>query len=379
MSNDAGIIRLALIQNPLLTTLKLGYNNLGDEGTSIIASAIKGHPNLSILDIGFNNIGDVGCTALAKEAVSNNAILKTLYLSGNCIGEVGALQLAVAIESSNSTTSSSCGLRCLHLTANKIGCNGVKALARAIAENEARAQAIEAAYSSGDNLVKQPPPSDFNDCRLQELFLSGTNMGATGCLAISNMLLTNLSLRVIAMSNNDLEDKDMALFSQSISRNKLVPIEVLRFSFNKFTCVGVENLMNAIWGSTTLKELRLDNNNVNDRGAQLVAVVLTSVKLQVIDLGFNSITTVGIKALMKSLAENDSLLSLTLSGNPLDTTASKAVSYALAYNSSLTSLYVDHCSIGYAAQRHITAGIASNSQSALRHVTGFGIGGKLVK
>jgi len=198
--------------------------------------------------------------------------------------------------------------------------------------------------------------------------------GSVGCLAISNMLLTNLSLRVIDLSNNDIQDKDVALFSQSLSRNKLVPLEVLRLSFNKLTCAGVESLMNAIWGSTTLRELRLDNNRINDRGAQLVAVVLTSVKLEIIDFGFNLITTVGIKALMKSLAENDSLQSLTLSGNPLDTTASKAVSYALAYNSSLVSLYVDHCSIGYAAQRHVTAGIASNSHSALRIVTGFRIG-----
>ena len=133
--------------------------------------------------------------------------------------------------------------------------------------------------------------------------------------------------------------------------------------------------MNAVWGSTTLRELQLDNNRIRDRGAQLVAVVLTAVNLEVVDLGFNVITTVGVKALMKSLADNESVLSLTLSGNPLDTTASKAVSYALAYNTNLLSLYMDNCSIGYAAQRHIAAGVASNSSSALCRITGFGIGG----
>jgi hypothetical protein len=47
---------------------------------------------------------------------------------------------------------------------------------------------------------------------------------------------------------------------------------------------------------------------------------------------------------MKSLAENRSLRTLTLSGNVLDSNASKAVSYALAYNRTIRKLYVDHCS-----------------------------------
>ena len=103
--------------------------------------------------------------------------------------------------------------------------------------------------------------------------------------------------------------------------------------------------------------------------------VLTSVRLRVLDLGFNRLTLVGIKALMKSLAENASLETLTLSGNVLDTNASKAVSYALAYNRTLRRLYVDHCSLSYAAQRHIAAGIVSNSHLALRVMSGFPLGG----
>jgi Ran GTPase-activating protein (RanGAP) involved in mRNA processing and transport len=140
--------------------------------------------------------------------------------------------------------------------------------------------------------------------------------------------------------------------------------------------VGVEMLMNAIWGSKTLREIKLDNNQIRDRGAQLAAVVLTSVDLEILDMGFNRLTIVGIKALMKSLAENCSLLTLTLSGNVLDTNASKAVSYALSYNKTIRKLYVDHCLLSYAAQRHIAAGIVSNSNLALRVMSGFPLGGE---
>ena len=223
-------------------------------------------------------------------------------------------------------------------------------------------------------------PDDLTRLRgfkcIEELYLGGTSMESTGCLSVSNMLLTNLSLRVICLSDNSLNDQDFSLFSQSLSRNRELPLEVLRLSFNKLTCVGVETLMNAIWGSKTLREIKLDNNQIRDRGTQLAAVVLTSVDLEILDMGFNQLTIVGIKALMKSLAENRSLLTLTLSGNVLDTNASKAVSYALAYNKTIRKLYVDHCLLSYASQRHIAAGIVSNSNLALRVMSGFPLGGE---
>jgi len=467
--NDAGLIRSAIISNPQLSVLKLGYNNLGNVGVALIATAIQcggglvkeelqrdnvsggverngtgkqqlpktptiaaatttthqmerettayhHHPSLTVLDLGFNNISDEGCTSLATLAVSRNPSLSTLYLSGNAVREQGALALAQVI-------AGGCGLTSLHLTANRIGPRGVKGLMRSMAEFDVTMQMAqqdrenrlaleelekrrrmeklrkekqdEAGNGGGgdndhvsleslgiddkDQGQHQEPALDdlarLNGFKcMEELYLGGTNMESTGCLSVSNMLLTNLSLRTICLSDNGLNDQDLSLFSQSLSRNRELPLEVLRLSFNKLTCVGVETLMNSIWGSKTLREIKLDNNQIRDRGAQLAAVVLTSVDLEVLDMGFNRLTIVGIKALMKSLAENRSLETLTLSGNVLDTNASKAVSYALAYNKTIRKLYVDHCSLSYAAQRHIAAGIVSNSNLALRVMSGFPLG-----
>ena len=237
-------------------------------------------------------------------------------------------------------------------------------------------------YSIHNNDSIVETPDEFSRLRgfrcMEELYMGGTHMGSVGCLSVSNMILTNLTLRVICLSDNGLNDQDLSLFSQSLSRNRELPLEILRLSFNRVTCVGVETLMNAIWGSKTLREIKLDNNQIRDRGAQLAAVVMTSVDLEVLDLGFNRLTIVGIKALMKSLAENRTLSTLTLSGNVLDTNASKAVSYALAYNKTIRKLYIDHCSLTYAAQRHIAAGIVSNSNLALRVMSGFPLGGTCV-
>lgn len=418
--HDADLIRSSIMSNPQLSVLKLGYNNLGDVGVGVIADAIRNggggpseevpktatrtgiwsrlsstprasptepprqprhHPSLTVLDLGFNNVGDAGCASLAGDAVSRNPALSTLYLSGNAVREAGALALASAI-------SGGCGLKSLHLTANRVGPAGVRGLMRSIAEFDVTMQmarqdrenraALRAEQRAGAPDGQAEEDDDLSRLRgfrcMEELYLGGTHMESVGCLAVSNMLLTNLSLRVICLSDSGLNDQDLSLFSQSLSRNRELPLEVLRLSFNKLTCVGVETLMNAIWGSKSLREIKLDNNQIKDRGAQLAAVVLTSVDLEVLDMGFNRLTIVGIKALMKSLAENRSLTTLTLSGNILDTNASKAVSYALAYNRTIRKLYVDHCSLSYAAQRHVAAGIVSNSNLSLRVMSGFPLG-----
>jgi NLR family CARD domain-containing protein 3 len=371
------VIKQAIIQNPHLSVLRLSYNNLGDNGTAIVSQGFMQnglhHKSLSVLDMGFNSMKDPGCAALALHAVAGNDALRTLYLSGNNIKQKGAMALAGAILHG-------CSLNVLYLSANTIGPVGIQALARAVAEREAmrtaedKAYAEEAANSRSIVVLKRKPAIQT----LEELHVSDCAMGPAGFVTIPSMLLTNFSMRVLCLSHNEIDDNDMALLAQAFSRNKEVPLEVLQLSHNSISCTGIECVMNAVWGSKTLREMRFDNNKIRDRGAQLFAVVLTSIALEVIDLSGNKITTVGIKALMKSLSENASLSYLGLCGIPIDANSAKALSYGIAYNSTLKYLYIDKCSVGYAAQRHVVAGIVSNRYAALRVLTGFPIGGKFL-
>lgn len=357
------LLKEAIIRNPQLSVLKLSYNDLGDRGVAILAESLvqfgQHHEKLSVLDLGFNSIGDAGCQSLSVNCVAGNYTLQTLYLSGNRIGENGALSIAGAILHGT-------GLLSLHLTLNEIGCTGIKALAGAIARNDERANA---SVGFGDATKRLPS--------LQELHIGSTGLQPEGFIAVPGLLVSSVSLRNISLSNCRIGDREVVLLSQALTQNKRVPLESLDLSFNEITCQGVENLMNSVWGSQTLRVLKLDNNKIQDRGAQLCAVVLTSIPLEVLDLSFNRhIATTGIKALMKNISENTSLEFLGLAGIALDQNSSKALSYALAYNTSLRTLYLDNCSAGYASQRHIVAGIVSNQRAALRLVTGFDLGRK---
>jgi Ran GTPase-activating protein (RanGAP) involved in mRNA processing and transport len=374
---------MALLQNQHLTTLKLGYNNLGDYGASMLAEGINSNVlNLSSLDLGFNNIGDVGCTALCR-AISPR--LHTLYLAGNLIGEDGAVAISDLIRKRGSR------LRKLYLTGNLIGPDGVKAITEAIIETETiRLEDVTStAYNNNQNYTErnttQSRMATADMCKngsIEELYLGGSGMGAMGCQYIARLLEISQKLRVISLPNCEIDDESLVQIASSIKANReRLPLQSLQLSFNRITCKGVECLSNSVWGSRDMQELLLDNNEIADRGAQCIAaVLLPHVKtLEVLNIGFNLIKAPGIQILMKAVVDtNCTLRSLSISGNSIDTNAAKAISYALAYNRTLHSLSLVHCNIGHEGQRHISAGIVSNSRSALREVSGYDLGPVIV-
>ena len=394
-ASDAKLVKMALAQNANLTALKLGYNNLGDAGVTTLASGIVAHKSLNLLDLGFNNIGDQGIMALAhslqeasedqrnrfSNGSSNNkngdhcgdaygvSTLHTLYLAGNLIGQDGAIAMADFLRRGSR-------LRKLFMTGNRIGGEGVKAITEAILEHqESMRKTADSGLIDPANLANSLK-SKFHG--MQELYLGGTGMDLVGCQALSRLLEKSCFLRVLSLPNCDVGDEEVRMLALSIKANKdRLPIESLQLSFNNISHHGLEAMANALWGSTTLRELKVDNNIIGDRGAHQIAAIIPAIKImEVLDVGFNSITAQGLTVLMKTVAESKSLLSLSLSGNAVDANAAKSLAYALAFNCSLKSIFLVHCSIGHEEQRHIAAGIVSNSRTALDRLNGFEIGRK---
>jgi Ran GTPase-activating protein (RanGAP) involved in mRNA processing and transport len=412
---------MALLQNPQLSVLKLGYNNLGDAGVQILASAIAKHPSLTSLDLGFNQVGDAGCRYLATALVSSAAgsmedvtslahsrqttachelaqrrrgspseqqqqsairkmgkskgnSLRTLFLAGNCIGPDGAMALADFIATPN------CPIRLLYLTGNRIGDEGVSALCEAIAEHSS-------AWSTRTDVMDDSPddPGHVGPTGVEELYLGGTGVDSMGCHSIARMLLqqqrlcgleSTQSLRVLSLSNCDLDDDKITLIARSFSSgDRQHMLESLQLSFNHMTCQGFEALIMGIRGSRSLKELQVDNNKIGDRGFQALAESVSSLaSLTTLNVGFNKLQSDGIKTLMKAMVESKALQSLALCGNLVDTSAAKTIAYALAYSRSIVSLSLVHCSVEAEGQRHIAAGIVSNAKTSLRELTGFDLG-----
>ena len=214
--NDAELICRTLQSNPQIAVLKLGYNNFGDKGTSVIASGCvkdgRHHQNLSVLDLGFNGIGDDGCTSLSLHMLLGNHTLRNLFLSGNNIGKKGAMALASAILHG-------CSLSQLHLSANYLCAEGVNVLVQSMREVEARVQQLlqrQGGIKLGYNI---------KPVTIEELNIDNVSMTSIGFQALSSMVMANFNLKSISLANNNLHDSDLALLSRSFTQNKKIPLK----------------------------------------------------------------------------------------------------------------------------------------------------------
>ena len=94
--NDSAAIRLATtLATSDIKTLNLTFNQIGDVGANAIARALKATPALTELGLGSNLITDHGAVNLATALKDERSCLTFLNLSGNMVGDRGAAALGV--------------------------------------------------------------------------------------------------------------------------------------------------------------------------------------------------------------------------------------------------------------------------------------------
>lgn len=341
---DALNVLSALVRpNGQLLSLKLGYNDLRDEGAFIVARGLESHRSIQLIDLGFNGIGDNGVEAIAK-AMTSNQTLQTLYLSGNCIQAPGFKALAAALSRNRSLTS-------LHLSGNAGGPQGADALADALARNTT----------------------------LQTLYMSGNNIGPAGAMRLADALSTNhhTAIRRLYLGNNKLGDAGVTAIAEALGQYR--KLEVLELSFNGVTEASAEALANALWNYNRLSGLYIDNNKLGDTGVRFLASVLPTVAVEVLQIGFNEISNEGLSEVIQAVMAHPTLRELGLSGNTLTTEGARVLSCMLTHNTVIQDLFLDHMAIGTAGERFIAAGAASGRRSILKTLTGFALGPALVQ
>jgi hypothetical protein len=128
---DAILIASDLKFMAVVTTLYLQVNGIGDEGAIAIAEALKVNAVLTTLSLfnglSKNEIGPNGAKAIA-EALKVNAVLTSVDLGFNSIGDDGAKAIAEALKVNAVLTE-------LRLYSNKIGDDSAKAIAEALKVN----------------------------------------------------------------------------------------------------------------------------------------------------------------------------------------------------------------------------------------------------
>ena len=128
---DAILIASDLKFMAVVTTLFLSNNSIGDEGAKAIAEALKVNAVLTSVDLQANSIRDDGAKAIA-EALKVNAVVTELWLGGNNIPDEGAKAIAEALKVNAVLTSLDLAGA---LFSGRIGDDGAKAIAEALKVN----------------------------------------------------------------------------------------------------------------------------------------------------------------------------------------------------------------------------------------------------
>ncbi|XP_050958476.1 NACHT, LRR and PYD domains-containing protein 12-like isoform X24 [Labeo rohita] len=267
-----------------LNTLMLCDCGLTEESCSALATVLRSNPSLKELDMSDNNLQDSGVRKLQDGLENTNCTLEKLRLSNCGISEDGYKALALALRSNPSH------LIELDLTGNDPGLSGVKELTDLLQDPNCQLKILRFLSFDADEACQfLTGVTCKNLLLLRELNLSGRELGDTRVNQIAALLQDrHCKLNTLLLNDSNLTDK---------------------------SCPALA----AVLGSdTSLKELNMNNNNLQDSGVNHLCTGLKSLncKLEILRLSNCSITEEGYKALASALRSNPShLIELDLTGN----------------------------------------------------------------
>ncbi|XDV26485.1 hypothetical protein PO909_030197 [Leuciscus waleckii] len=221
-----------------LEKLRLSYCNITAEGCAALTSALRSNSHLRELDLtGHIRIRDEGLKLLSDGLMDPHCKLEILRLNGCYITSEGCAALTSALGSNSH-------LRELDLTGNIIRDEGLKLL------------------SDG---LKDP------HCKLEKLWLNGCNITDEGCAALTSALGSNSHLRELDLTGNiRIGDKGLTLLSDGL-KDPHCKLEKLRLSGCNITAEGCAALTSALRSNSHLRELDLSKNIIGDKGLKLLS------------------------------------------------------------------------------------------------------------
>ncbi|XP_057182728.1 NACHT, LRR and PYD domains-containing protein 12-like [Triplophysa rosa] len=319
-----GLASVLTSKSSSLRDLNLSGNTFGDSGVKLLSVGLE-NPNCKLEKLKLSDCGvrDEGCVALASALRSNPSHLRELNLSGSNISGSGVKLLSAGLEDPDckleklvlwdcGVTDEGCAalasaliskshLRELNLSRNKLGGSGVKLL------------------SAG---LKNP------NCKLEKLRLTRCGVTEEGCDALASVLTSNSHLRDLNLSENNLGGLGVKLLSARL-KNPSCKLEKLTLWDCGVTDEGCDALGLALKSNLYLRDLDLTKNNLGDSGVKLLSAGLENpnCKLETLWLSDCGVRDEGCVALASALRSNPShLRELNLFKNKLGDSGVKLLS-----------------------------------------------------
>jgi Ran GTPase-activating protein (RanGAP) involved in mRNA processing and transport len=190
-----------------------------------------------------------------------------------------------------------------------------------------------------------------NTLSLQTLVLEGGTLGSAELAELAPALYRNTSIKVLDMSNNDLNNIESAeILRDIIRRNKTMTI--LDLSGHGFgnTTGAVERVADGLGSNSSLLEINLSCCALGDGSISTLAQNIGSrnVTLQKLTLDDNSVTPTGVGVLLETMEQNSHpITDLDLKHNPIGDEGASLLARSLGNNAlpTLTRLSLYGCGI----------------------------------
>ncbi|XP_041745740.1 NACHT, LRR and PYD domains-containing protein 12 [Coregonus clupeaformis] len=313
-----------------LRELDLSDNKLQDSGVKLLSAGLK-NPGCKLKTLRLKSCGTtkVGCAFLASALRSNSSHLRELDLSRNIFGDSGLKMLSTVLEDPH------CKLDILSLSGCGVTEEGCASLASALRSNPSHLRELDLTSNQpGDSGVKLLSAVLENpQCKLQKLKLYNSKTTEEGCSYLASALMTNPShLRELDLGGNKLRDSGMNHLSAAL-KEPLCKLETLRLLGCGVTEESCASLASALRSNPShLRELDLTNNQPGDSGVKMLSAVLEDplCKLERLSLKCCNLTEKCCGSLASALSSNSSSLrELHLSHNNLQDSGVKLLSAGL--------------------------------------------------
>ncbi|XDV28518.1 hypothetical protein PO909_031811, partial [Leuciscus waleckii] len=297
----------------LLTELDLSEDILGDlDGEKLSALLMDSHSKVEKIKLNNCELTEKSCSVLAT-VLSSKTILKELNLNNSRLLNSGVKEICEGLKNPV------CELKILKVSNCSITEGGYKALASALRSNPSHL--IELDLRGND--PGQSGVKELNDllqdqnCQLKTLrFLS--HDADEACQYVRGIVGKNpLLLRELNLSKRELGDTGVNQIA-ALLKDKHCKLNTLMLRKCGLTEESCSALATVLRSNSSLKELDISNNNLQDSGVKKLQNGLenTNCTLEKLRVSNCSITEGGYKALASALRSNPShLIELDLTGN----------------------------------------------------------------
>ncbi|MCW5253565.1 gala protein [Streptomyces sp. SHP 1-2] len=272
----------AAFGSPHAAHLLLGTNSLGDEGARTVAATLTAARDagtahgIRTLYLGCNRIGPDGVTALA-EALAGDTAVHALWLKRNPVGASGARTLAGLLRRNDT-------LRTLDLVNSGIGPEGVRVLLDALLD---RGAPLERLFLGGNGLTAADAPllaALVRDAGVRELYLPANHLGDEGTAVLAAATDPARPVR-LGLGGNGIGPRGARALAEALD--------------------GVETL--DLGRALSERSLGSPGNTTGDDGARALAAALPGSPLRRLELRHTGITGRGARSLLAALPEGHRL------------------------------------------------------------------------